>query len=145
MQENQNQEQGAPVLFDLGSIFTSEKLENEGVWCPFPQGAEALVARVGNEKYRSLLRKKWKASRAVLEQEDDFAANMSEDLMIEVYAETILLDLRGFALNGKPLGSYTPELGRKLLHQRAFRERIKAYAEDEANFREKKEAEAVKS
>ena len=49
------------------------------------------------------LREKYKASRAVLDMEDDLAAEMGEEIAIEVYAHTILKDIEGINDRGTPL------------------------------------------
>lgn len=132
-------------MFELNSLASDPKLEEEGVWRPLGNGAEALVARVGNKKFRSMIRRKLKANRVIIEQEDDLADEVSEEVMIEVYAHTILLDLKGVSIDGKPLEKYTPAIGVKLLSMRDFRERIKAYADDAEAYRVKRDEEVGKS
>lgn len=132
-------------MFELNSLASDPKLEEEGVWRPLGSGAEALVARIGNKKYRSMIRRKLKANRVILEQEDDLAEEIGEEVMNEVYAHTILLDLKNVSIDGKPLEKYTPAIGIRLLAMRDFRERIKAYAEDAEAYRTKRDEEVGKS
>lgn len=130
-------------MFDISKLETNKDLEENGVWMPIGEGAEVKVARIGNEKYLSLLRKKVKANRAVLENEDDLAAKMSEKVAIEVYARTILLDWKGIAANGVPLEVNVAN-AEKLLAIKDFREKVKNYAESMENFQDKKEEEIIK-
>jgi len=127
------------TTLELNTFQSDPELEEKGVWRPIGNGAEALIARVGNKKFRSLIRRKLKSNRAIIEQEDDLAEEVSEEVMIEVYAHTVLLDLKNVSIDGKPLDRYTPELGIKLLKMRDFRDRIKSYAEDAEAFRIKRD------
>lgn len=129
------------------------KVEN-GVWCPISRGVEVLVARINNKEYRRAIRAKIKANRAELDQDDDVAAELSDELTIEVYAHTILKDIRvsdptkvpggNLTIEGKPFEKYSPALGKKLLSQDLFREKVRKFAEDEERFRLKSEEATVK-
>lgn len=132
-------------MLDFESLESNLQAEVEGVWRPLAKGARVKVARIGNDEYMKLLRRKFKSNRAVLEQEDDLAAEINEELLIEVYAHTILKDVEGIGVNGQLITKYTPEIGIKLLSARNFREKIKAYAEDMEAFLAKQEDAAVKS
>lgn len=125
------------------------KKEVEGVVRAIGRGVSVRVARVNNPTYRSLLRRKYKGVRGVLEQDDDAAMEISDELMQEVYAHTILKDIivsdekdeSGEAkyvvkIDGEVYsnGLYTPQLGMKLLKLEPFRNKIKAIAEDQQAF-----------
>lgn len=125
------------------------KKEVEGVVRAIGRGISVRVARAGNPNYRSLLRRKYKGVRGILEQDDDTAVEVSDELMQEVYAHTILKDIivsdeKGedgepkyvVTIDKEPYtnGSYTPALGMKLLKLEAFRNKIKAIAEDQQAF-----------
>lgn len=132
-------------MFDISSLMTSKAKETEGVWMPIGNEAKVKVARIGNDEYQKLLRRKYRANRAVLEQEDDLAAKVSEDVMIDVMAHTILKDVSGISINGAPIEKYTPEVGVQLLSIRDFREKVRAYADEAELFREHAEESIVKS
>lgn len=134
-------------MFELNTIATDPQLELNGVWRPFTDGSELLIARIGNPAYRSLLRRKVKANRAVLDNEDDLADKVSDKVLGEVMAETVLLGWRGVTVNGAEV-PYTKELGAQLLtdpSNRDFREKVKAYAEDAEAYRKRVEDNAVKN
>lgn len=128
------------------------KVEN-GVWCPIARGVEALICRVNNKEFRRATRAKVKANKAELDQDDDVSAELSDELMIEVYANTILKDIRvsdpskvpggELKINGQPFTKYTPKLGKELLAQDLFREKVRKFAEDEDRFRLKGEESTV--
>lgn len=134
-------------MFELTTTATDPKKEIEGVWRPFTDGSRLKIARIGNPAYRSLLRRKVKSNRAVLDNEDDLADKVSDKVLGEVMAETILLDWEGVTINGESV-PYTKELGRTLLcdpENRDFREKVKSYAEDAEAYRKKVEDESVKN
>lgn len=60
-------------MFEFNDIETDTQKEVDGVWRPYKDGSELLIARIGNDRYRSLLRRKVKSNRAVLDNEDDLA------------------------------------------------------------------------
>lgn len=118
-----------------------EAKESEGVWFPIARGVEVRVARIQNPNFRRVLRRKYKAVRASLEQDDDTAADLSDELMQEVYAQTILKDLRvaegaEVKIDGVPYenNTFDQQKALKLLSNELFRNKIKAYAEDQNEF-----------
>lgn len=127
---------------DLSELMTDPKAEVEGVWCPLGNGARIKVARVNNDQYTKELRRKFKSNKAVLEQDDDFANEKSEEIMIEVFAKTILKDVEGITINGKDIGKYSPETGITLLRVKDFREKVKHYADNFDIFKKKEDEEA---
>lgn len=129
-------------MFDIEDLITSKDLEDNGVWKPIGHGAEIKVARIGNDAYLKMMRHGYKDERAVIDQEDDFSAEVQEKLLKKVYAHTILKDIRGITRKGVEL-KYTPELGLELLEIRDFREKVKAYAEEMQTFQVKAEKAAV--
>lgn len=131
-------------FYDVSDLVTDETKEVEGVWRDLPRGGQVKVARWGNERFTRALRKKFKANRVVMEGDDDLSDKVSTDIMIEVMADTILMDVKGVGLNKKLIEKYTPEIGRQLMAVKDFRERIKALAEDVDSYLAKKEEEIVK-
>jgi hypothetical protein len=122
-----------------------EKKEVEGVWCLLARGVFVKVARAQNPNFRRVLRRKYKAVRASLEQDDDTAHDLSDELMQEVYAQTILKDLKVEEVDGKlpevkidgvvyKNGTFDQAMAAKLLKNENFRNKIKGYAEDQNNF-----------
>lgn len=132
-------------MFEFSEIETDTQKEIDGVWRPYKDGSELLIARIGNEKYRSLLRRKVKSNRAVLDNEDDLADKVGEAVVLEAISSTILLGWKGINVNGAEY-PYTPENALKLLKaSREFREAVRNYADDAEAYRKKTEGEAVKA
>jgi len=74
---------------------TDEKLEEQGRWFPVGEGAQCLIARTGNTRYREMLRNKLGIYEQSLTQrllDDDTA----DEMLIEVMAKTVLLGWKGF-------------------------------------------------
>jgi hypothetical protein len=122
-----------------------EKKEVEGVWFPIARGVMVKVARAQNPNFRRVLRRKYKAVRASLEQDDDTAHDLSDELMQEVYAQTVLKDMKLEEVNGKlpevkidgvpyQNGTFDQTMAAKLLKNELFRNKIKGYAEDQNAF-----------
>ena len=122
------------------SVIDPDK-ETNGVWKPLQRGVEVKIARVNSPEYRRVLRRKVKPLRATLDMDDDTAAEVSDELMQEVYAKTILKDLRvgenvTLKIDGEKYvnGSFNYAMALKLLKNQLFRDKIKALAEDDASF-----------
>ena len=126
-------------FFDVSNLITDEAKEVDGVWKDYARNASVKVGRWGNTAFTRLLRAKFKASRTLLDGEDDLADATSTDIMIEVMAHTILRDVKGFGFAGKAIEQYTPEIGMQLLKVKDFRERVKALSENIDDFLAKKE------
>ena len=132
--------------FDISDYITDGVAELEGVWRSLGRDSSGRVrsvklARIGNDEYNSLLRKKQRANQAVLEQQDDEAFKLAEKINKEVLAHTII---KGLKVNGVEV-PYTPEIGLKLLANRDFQARINSLAGQMEAYREAQEAETVKS
>ena len=139
MSDNQNQ------FFDVSSLATNEDLEVNGVWRELPKGAGLQVARWNNTEFSKLMRQKYKASRDLIDGEDDLSDKVSLDILIEVMAVTVLKNVRNIGLGGKLIEKYTPAIGVQLLAVKDFRDKVKALAEQADQYREKLEDKAVKS
>jgi hypothetical protein len=134
------------VAFDISDYITDAKAEIEGVWRSLGRDKsgkvrEVKLSRLNNDEYNSMLRKKQKANQAVLDQQDDEAFKLAEQINKEVLANTII---RGLRVNGEEI-PYTPTLGLELLKSRDFHARINALAGQMEAYKEKEDAEAVKS
>lgn len=129
-------------MFDISNLETNLKSEDEGVWLPLGKGARVKVARIGNPAYQKALRSRYKANRAVLDMEDEAAAETAEQIAIQVYARTILKGWEGISVNNEEF-PFSVENAEKLLTKKDFRERIKNYADAMENFQDKKEEEAI--
>jgi hypothetical protein len=127
--------------FDISDFMTDSVKEIEGVWFPLGKGREIKLAFHRNDSATALIRAKYRANRVVLEQDDDISSKMNEDLMIEVYAETVI---KGLRVNGNEV-PYNRQVGLDLLKHRIFRDKVYAYAQNAEGYRVKAEEAAVKS
>lgn len=125
--------------FDVADLETDPILETGGVWKDLPKGARVKIARWGNPEFARLLRSKLKANRVLIDGDDDLSEKVSEQIITEVMARTILKDVSGIRFRGKVVDSYNPKVGEQLLSIGDFRARIKAFSEQEESYRVKAE------
>jgi hypothetical protein len=124
---------------------TDEKKEVEGVWVDIGDGAELLIARAGNKKYARLLGSEVEKHQRALDAKGDASDELSERLMVGVFASTILLGWRGdFKFKGEAL-PYTNENARKVLGVKDFRAFVAKLSNDIDAYRAAQEATAGKN
>lgn len=129
---------------DLKKAFaTDEQKEIEGVWIEIGENAELLIARAGNPKYNKLLEKLQKPHRAAIAR-DRLPINVARKMIIEVLAETVLLDWKNIEYDGHL--EYSKENALMLLTKlKDFRELVSDLAREEANFRAVQEEDDIKN
>lgn len=128
------------MSLDIFSQFaTDESLEDNGTWFPLGGGARVLVAREGNRNYGKKLSALYERNQKALELKDDAADALSETIMIEVLATTILLGWENVSFKKAEL-SYSVENAKKLLAVREFRRQIAKFAADVDAYKVKEEA-----
>ena len=119
---------------------TNDTLENDGTWMEMGD-AKFLIARSGNKKYVRKLTKAVDRHKKLLDRKDDAADKLSDEIMIGVIAETVLLGWEGVAYKGAPL-SYSVDNAKTLLGHKDFRRQIMELAEDFDAFKAVEEKEA---
>ena len=131
---------------DFENFLTNYQHENEGVWVQIGKDAHIKVARASdaNEAYTSALRSKYKDHRYDLEQEDDSARQLENQILVDLYADHILKDVRGIRKGGVEI-EYTPKVGRELLQNKDFFARVRQHATNFEHFKQKAEDDAVKN
>lgn len=122
---------------------TNEAAENEGAWVEHGD-AKFLVARSGNRKYVRMITNLVEKNQKLLDKKDDAADNLSDKIMIDVMASSILLGWEGVAFKGQEF-PYNVDNAKTLLSIPDFRREVQKWAEDRTNFQAKEEAEAVKN
>lgn len=123
------------MALDIFAQFaTDETLEENGTWFPIGGGARVLVARSGNRKYAKLLTKAVERNKKALDLNDDAADKLSEEIMISVLAETILLGWEDISFKGEVL-EYNVANAKKLLAVKDFRKAIAQFADDVSAFK----------
>ena len=113
---------------DIAKAFaTNPKKEVEGVWVQGPDGAEFLIARMGNESFKKLSQELAKPHRRLIQlgKLDD---KVVQEITAEVMARTILLGWKGVKEGGKAI-EYSPETAKRwLLAYKDFAEFISGTA-----------------
>lgn len=107
---------------------TNDTLENEGTWMEVGD-AKFLIARSGNKKYVRKLSRAVDRHKKLLDRKDDAADQMSDDIMVGVIAETVLLGWEGVAFKGEAL-PYSLDNAKVLLAIKDFRRQIMELADD---------------
>ena len=133
------------MALDIFAQFaTDETLEENGTWFQIGGGARVLVARSGNRKYGKMLTKEVERNKKALDQNDDAADKLSEEIMISVLAETILLGWEDISFKGEVL-EYNVANAKKLLAVKDFRKAIAQFADDVSAFKFKETEEQGKA
>lgn len=122
---------------------TDETAEVNGAIVEFG-GTKFTIARAGNPKYTKLLSQLVDKHRAALDLKDESADALSDRILIEVLATTILLGWDKLNYQKKPM-EYSIENASKLLAHKDFRREVSRMSEDLDNFRAKFEAEQEKN
>lgn len=120
-----------------------EAKELNGTWMEVGD-AEFLIARAGNKAYVKLLGKEVERNQKALDRKDEAAEALSDRIMIDVLAETVLMGWRNVSFKGEAL-EYTPENARMLLGLKEFRREVNKLADDFNAFKAKEEESAVKN
>lgn len=138
------------MSLDLFAQFaTDETLENNGTWREIGGGVELLIARTGNRRYAKLLTKLVEQHRKVLDMNNDFADKKSDEIMLDVMANYLLLDWRTkegdayqpWVMFKKKQLPYSVENAKKLLGMADFRRLVAKFADEADAFRLKEEEE----
>ncbi len=133
---------------DIFSSFATDSVkEKEGVYTQVPGAgaAQFLIARSGSAAYNRILSGLFKRNKAVLESQSDEAQAMSDKVMAETYAKTILLGWKDTVpYKGEAL-TYSEANAKKLLMHKDFRTAVESVASDFNNFKVVNEAEEEKN
>ncbi len=131
-------------MLDIFAEFaTDETAETDGVEMEYGD-ATLLIARSGNKKFARKLSKLYERNQKLLDRKDDAADKLSDTLMIDCIASTILLGWSGIGYQGKEM-AYSLENAKTLLAHKDFRRKVMELAEDIDAFKVKKEAEDEKN
>ena len=122
---------------------TNDSLETDGVWVEIGD-AKFLIASSGNKKFTKKLSRMWDRNKKILERKGDVADELSDKLMVEVLAETILLDWDNVTYKGKKF-PYSVENAKTLLEHKQFRKQIASESENSALYKAVQEEEEAKN
>jgi hypothetical protein len=101
------------MALDLSTFKTDESKETEGVWEKLDEGCEVKVARWGNTRMVEFYQRYPRVIRQRIDSGQVSDARSAE-ILAEVIANTILLDWKGMADEGKPV-KYSVEAAVKVL------------------------------
>lgn len=126
-------------------IFSDFAVTDDAVYVPYKGDVEFLIARGGNKKFRQKIAHLYKKNQRLLDSGSDAAESKSDEIMIEVMAQTILVGWKGsVAIKGEVM-EYSVENAKKLLAVPLFREWVSKQADDVASYKLVKEAEEEKN
>lgn len=112
---------------------TNDTLENDGTWMELGD-AKFLIARAGNKKYTRKLTKAVNRHQKLLDRKDDAADKLSDEIMIDTIAETVLLGWEGVSFKGAVM-PYSVDNAKTLLGVKDFRRQIMGLSEDFDSFK----------
>jgi len=111
---------------------------NEGVWFDSSMipGLSMKIAKVGNTEYEKLLRKLYKPYRKTLQKGKDLDTSITDNIMAEVIANTIVLDWKGMPGEEGDVPFSVEECMNLVLDPelREFKEEILEFADDSARY-----------
>ncbi len=113
---------------------TNPVLEEEGTWVQIGPGARLLVARLGNNRYRTAFKRLSKPHQAQLDR-GALPDEIQEQILVKAMSETILLGWEGLEENGQPL-PYSKDAALRLLGElKDFREDVLTIARQAEGYR----------
>lgn len=122
---------------------TDEAKEEQGVWHPEGSG-RILVARDGNRKYARALTAAVEKNQQLLDTKDEAAEKLSDEIMAEVMAKTILLGVEDLGIKGQPVEN-TVDGRKQLLAIKDFRLKVQRLSKNFDSYRVKQEDEEAKN
>jgi hypothetical protein len=129
------------MSFDLFTNFaTDEVAENAGTWRDISPTASLLIARSGNRAYARMLSAEVEKNRLLLDAKGDAADAKSDDILVAVVAETILLDWKGITYKGADL-PYSKANAQLVLRLKDFRALVQKLADETSSYKLKLEVE----
>lgn len=112
-------------MLDLKDVAVDPALASKGVWANY-MGGQFLLARHGHA-YNNRLGELYNENRELLSSKDDKglltieAAAKMQEIHVQAFAETVLLDWKEVGEKGKPL-KFTPKIALKILLDPRYRE-----------------------
>lgn len=131
---------------DIFSDFAvNETVANEGTWVPYRDDIEFLIARAGNRKFKKLAQVQFKKHGRLLEAGGEAGEAKGKEIMIELFAKSILLGWKGSVVFQGAELTYSEENAKKLLALDGFRDWVDTQAKDEAAYKAVKDEEEEKN
>ena len=122
-------------------IFAEFDVQDDGVWVPYKGDVEFLIARANNPKYRRRLSYFYEKNKRLLDGKGDVAEAKSNEIIVTVMGETILLGWKGkVSIKGEVL-AYNKANAIRLLEVPLFREWVTSQANDQHAYKTVKDEE----
>ena len=122
-------------------IFSEFSVDDSGIWVPFKNDVEFLIARANNPKYRRRLSYLYEKNKRLLDGKGDAAEAKSNEIMATVMGETVLLGWKGkVSIKGEVL-EYSKANAIRLLEVPLFREWVTSQANDQYAYKTVKDEE----
>ena len=114
------------------------RMEAEGVWLDYKDGARLKIARAGNPEFSRESDRQRAPFKKQLKR-DSLSARQQKKILCAIYAKTVLLDWKGIGgMDGEAV-KYTPEVGEQaLFHDFDLREFVLEQSENESLFRDER-------
>jgi len=120
---------------ELKKTFATDKeAELSGKWFPLGEGGEVKVARANTTRYREIFRKHIEPYRTAVDM-GTMSEEEGEKILVEVLAEAVLLDWKGFTDNGEEVPYSKEKAQEYMLEYPDFRTMIQSFADNMASFR----------
>ena len=130
-------------LFD--DFATDAALETGGALVPYKGDVKFLIAREQNENFGTAITKALTDNETALQAENDESKALSEKLLLEVMADTILLGWEGNVVYQKQPLPYSRDNAIKLLGHADFRAWVRRQAANREHYKARVLDEAVKN
>lgn len=134
MTEAQNEDTGL-------DIFAEFAVDDGGVWFPYGNGVEFLIARANNPKFSRRANYFYEKYKRLLDGKGEAAEAKSNEIMATVMAETILLGWKGTVKFQGQAVEYSKANAEKLLATPLFRQWVNKMSNDEHAYKVVKDEE----
>ncbi|MDD5486774.1 MAG: hypothetical protein WDA41_07965 [Candidatus Neomarinimicrobiota bacterium] len=134
-------------MFDIDKVFGfDDKMAQEGVKMFLDAKGEQyfLVRRIPNPDYERMLSREFRRNKRLLEMETPESELLSQKLMAEVLAKTVLIGWEGIAVKGKKLPFSVEGAAKILTEYPNLRSAVLEFGQDTKNFRPTDDVEEVK-
>jgi len=134
-------------MLDVDKVFGFDQtMATEGVKMVLDAAGSQyfLVRRIPNPDYERQLSKEFRRNKKVLDLETEDSEKLSQKLMAEVLARTVLIGWEGISLKGKKMSFSVEHATQLLIAYPSLRSAILEFAQDTKNFRPADEVAEVK-
>jgi hypothetical protein len=120
----------------ISKFRTNADAEIDGVWVPVGEGLELRVARIGNPRYKAMIRNAGKSQRMATQLTGNIDMDAIEELTLKAIANHVLLDWKNLEDDDGDQIPYSVDKAMELLQIQDFRSIVEAIASDAQHFRD---------